>query len=94
MSHERATGYGLNPPLSSIVFLNHSTTYKNDFTNFSNPLTPIHFYNYMNGKWKNGDNFTYGENGTNSANLPTNYMFNGEPEDIVEHNSSRKMVVE
>ncbi len=84
---EGASGYGSNAPLSSIVFLNqnmtHFTTYKNDFTNYGNPLTPIHFYNYMNGKWKNGDNITYGENGNNSANLPTNYMFNGEPEDTL-----------
>ncbi len=29
--------------------------YNNDFQNQGNPETPIHYYNYLRGKWKNGD---------------------------------------
>jgi len=35
------------------------------------------FYNFMNGKWKNGTNMTYGGNGTVVGNQPCFFMFPG-----------------
>ena len=42
------------------------------------PSTPIHFYNYMNGIWKNGEKMTYGGDGVNGSELPADYMFPGD----------------
>lgn len=51
--------------------------YDNDFTNFGNPQTPIHYYNYLRGLWKNGDCLTRDEaNGRTGSNC-TNYIFPG-----------------
>ena len=51
--------------------------YDNDFTNFGNPQTPIHYYNYLRGLWKNGDCLTRDEaNGRTGSNC-TDYIFPG-----------------
>ena len=47
------------------------------------PSTPLHYYNYMNGIWKNGQKMGYGGDGVSpstGANLdiPTDYMFPGD----------------
>ena len=42
------------------------------------PTTPIHFYNYMNGIWKNGQEMGYGGDGTTNLEIPANYMFPGD----------------
>jgi len=47
------------------------------------PSTPLHYYNYMNGIWKNGQKMGYGGDGVNpstGANLdiPADYMFPGD----------------
>ena len=47
------------------------------------PTTPLHYYNYMNGVWKNGQKMAYGGDGVNpntGANLDVeaDYMFPGE----------------
>ncbi|MGB1943974.1 MAG: T9SS C-terminal target domain-containing protein, partial [Flavobacteriales bacterium] len=47
------------------------------------PATPLHFYNYMNGVWKNGQKMAYGGDGVNAstgANLDVScdYMFPGD----------------
>lgn len=51
--------------------------YDNDFTNFGNPQSPIHYYNYLRGRWKNGDPLTSDcKNGRTGA-TPTDYIFSG-----------------
>lgn len=35
--------------------LSKFVVYNNDFTNRGNPETPIHYYNYLRGKWRNGE---------------------------------------
>lgn len=40
-----------------------------------NPDGPQHHYNYLTGAWGNGQLMTYGEDGFNPANEPTDYMF-------------------
>ena len=42
------------------------------------PTTPVHYYNYMNGIWKNGQKMTYGLDGINGTETPCDYMFPGE----------------
>ena len=47
------------------------------------PSTPLHFYNYMNGVWKNGQQMAYGGDGVNAAtganlDIETDYMFPGD----------------
>lgn len=47
------------------------------------PTTPIHYYNYMNGIWKNGQAMGYGGDGVSPATganleIPAHYMFPGD----------------
>ena len=47
------------------------------------PSTPLHYYNYMNGYWKNGQKMAYGGDGVSPAlganlDIPADYMFPGE----------------
>ncbi|MCB9262341.1 MAG: T9SS type A sorting domain-containing protein [Flavobacteriales bacterium] len=50
--------------------------YNNDFSAIGNPRNPSEYYNYLNNKWKNGDNisrdFAYGSSGKGGQ---TSYMF-------------------
>ncbi|MFT4604223.1 MAG: hypothetical protein ACI9W4_000952, partial [Rhodothermales bacterium] len=36
-------------------------------------------YNYMSGRWKDGQRFTLGGNGRDFSNIPTNFQFPGDP---------------
>ncbi len=36
-------------------------------------------YNYMKGRWKDGQRFTLGGNGLGFSNIPTSFMFPGDP---------------
>ena len=47
------------------------------------PTTPLHFYNYMNGIWKNGQKMAYGGDGVTPASganldIEADYMFPGD----------------
>ncbi len=42
------------------------------------PTTPVHYYNYMNGIWKNGQKMTYGGNGITGSETACDYMFPGD----------------
>jgi hypothetical protein len=44
---------------------------------FGEPSTPLHYYNYMNGIWKNNDPMTYGSNGV-GGDVECDYMFPGD----------------
>ena len=51
------------------------------------PSTPLHFYNYMSGLWKNGQTMAYGGDGVSAAtgaNLDVNarYMFPGDSDPL------------
>lgn len=39
-------------------------------------------YNYMRGRWKDGQRFTLGGNGRDFSNIPTNFQFPGNPPDF------------
>ncbi len=44
------------------------------------PQTGPDFYNYMQGRWKDGQRFTFGGNGRDFSSIPTSFMFPGDPE--------------
>lgn len=81
-----AAGYGANPPaLGSVILespdnigMTNFMYYENDFSIRGNPEMPIHYYSYMQSKWKDGNPATVGSNGYNGT-VPTNYMYSGDP---------------
>jgi hypothetical protein len=52
--------------------------YFNDFGVQGNPFATTDYYNYLNGRWKDSTNFTYGGTAYGGA-VPTNFMFDGVP---------------
>ncbi len=78
-------GYGLNPPAVGIVSLNRDiestgTFHRSDLGSPAtiNPGTPAEYWNYMNGKWKDGSDWTYGGSGYGGT-TPTQHLFDGNP---------------
>ena len=87
--------YGKDPPLLGIKlvespkdengedlgmtsFMRHDK----DFTVIQGiPKEPEHFYNYMRGKWKNGQTITYGNDGSNPDGIPTTFLYPSNPQD-------------
>ncbi|GMQ81188.1 MAG: hypothetical protein BMS9Abin05_0619 [Rhodothermia bacterium] len=43
------------------------------------PTTAAHYYQYMQGKWKDGKPYTYGGNGRDFSNIPTHNVYSGDP---------------
>ncbi len=82
-----APGYGSTPPALGVVFLNNPMTnfinYKSDYSDSVNFNFTEQIYNYMNSKWINGQNLTYGGNGLDSSGIQTTHMFTGFPEDTI-----------
>lgn len=52
--------------------------YNNNLSNTGNPLTAIHFYNYLRGLWKDGAPMLYGGTGYQSGGDSCFFMFPGE----------------
>ncbi|HYG14129.1 MAG TPA: two-component regulator propeller domain-containing protein, partial [Bacteroidia bacterium] len=79
---EGPAGYGVNPPMLSIVFLSDTMTnfmtYGNDYSNIGNSTLARAYYGYMTSTWKDGTSLTYGGNGYNTG-APTNLAFPGIP---------------
>jgi hypothetical protein len=86
---EGILGYGLNPPSIGVNFfegprrpdgseigLTKFVYYNNNFDpTTGNPTRPEHYWNYLNGRWKDGQPIGYGGNGVGGT--PCNYMFPG-----------------
>ena len=86
---EGILGYGLNPPSVGVTFfegprrpdsseigLTKFVYYNNDFSLTGNPSRPEHFWGYLNGRWKDGANITYGGNGRGGTDTAS-FMFPG-----------------
>ena len=80
------TGYGNNTPALGVKFLSDSMTnalyYNNGSATNGDPTNAQEWLNYMNSRWRNGQQVKYGGNGFNTADvttIPTNYMFSGNP---------------
>lgn len=78
---EGRNGFGKNPPhlfckllnqkMESFIYYNHNLDPVNGI-----PNAPYDFYNYMNGKWQNGNDLTLGNNGVGGS-VKTKYMYDG-----------------
>jgi hypothetical protein len=86
---EGILGYGLNPPSVGVTFfegprrpdsseigLTKFVYYNNDFSLTGNPSRPEHYWGYLNGRWKDGANITYGGNGRGGSDTAS-FMFPG-----------------
>lgn len=79
-------GYGSNPPSVGVVSLNNTIEYSGYFNRIGSgsnqstidPGTPIDYWNYMNGKWLDGSNWTYGGSGYGGT-TPTQHVYDGNP---------------
>ena len=56
--------------------------YNNDGGPTGDPGNGADMYNYMQGRWKDGQRFTLGGNGYQYSNIPTSFMFPGNPPDF------------
>jgi hypothetical protein len=79
---ETANGYGATPPVQSVIFLDQKMSnfmsYRNDNNpTFGNPVTALHYYNFLTGKWKNSTPITYGLDGTGPNQQPYRFMYPG-----------------
>jgi hypothetical protein len=77
-------GYGANPPMQSVAFLDQKMSHFIYYTNDANPRNgnptrATDFYNYMSGFWRDGAKLTQWGEGTNQNNPPASYMFPGFP---------------
>ncbi len=52
-------------------------SYNNDFSQYGNPSRPEHFYNYLQGRWKDGSPITYGGLGYNGIDSQHVWMYPG-----------------
>ncbi|MEX0967305.1 MAG: T9SS type A sorting domain-containing protein [Bacteroidia bacterium] len=75
-------GYGAQPPVQSIAFigqdLSHFMYYNNDFTSQGNPESPIEYYHYLRGRWKDGSALTRGGDGYKGT-TPATHAYPGDP---------------
>ena len=55
------------------------TFYNNDGGVTGDPGNGADMYNYMSGRWKDGQRISLGGNGRDFSNIPTSFMFPGEP---------------
>ena len=82
---EGPNGYGLNPPAQGVVYLNNEMSkfvyYWGGNTIMGNPGTDIDIYNFLQGRWKNGQSMMYGGNsmgqGPGATNDSCSYFFPG-----------------
>jgi len=86
---EGVTGYGINPPSvgvnflegpkrsdGTIIGLSKFVYYNNDWSIQGNPQNPIDYWNYLNGRWKDGKTITYGGTGRNGTDTAS-FMYPG-----------------
>lgn len=81
-------GYGLNPPVQAVTFLNQPLTSSlldpRGTNNTSDPIPPVVFYNMMDNKWPDGKPLRIGEDGyyPHFSTIPTtDFIFPDNPND-------------
>jgi len=75
-----------DPPAQAITFLNTEMTSLMYFDNVNSdfegyPSEPLHFYNLMNSRWKNGTPLTFGGSGYDGGSQVTDFVFSDNPND-------------
>jgi Secretion system C-terminal sorting domain len=88
------TGFGTNPPVQAVSFLNKTLSKLMVINNISTasppvatttPATAIEFSNILNGKWRDGTPLTSSGTGYNpGATNTTNFAFSGDPNDAIQ----------
>lgn len=84
VNDEGLQGYGNTPPAQACVVLNHklasSMYYNNTYAPVTgNPAVAMDFYNFMQGKWKNGAAKHAGDSGFASTSPVTVFSYGGDP---------------
>ncbi|MCK9163188.1 MAG: T9SS type A sorting domain-containing protein [Bacteroidales bacterium] len=79
------SGFSGVPPVQGSMLLSQTANKSVFFQNsndleIGHPETGNDFYNYLQGKTRTGVPISYGGNGINTSNPPTDYMFTGYPE--------------
>ena len=71
---------GVTDELGEQIIMSKFMYYENDFSVRGNPENATHFYQYLDGFWKDGTPALWGGNGhfTGSSGDATNYMFPGD----------------
>ncbi len=72
------TGYGDGIADNERLGMEKFMFYRNDFSGEGNPVATVHFYNYLQGKWKDNNPITYGGTGHFSSTTLCNFMFPGD----------------
>lgn len=83
-------GFGKQLPACAIVMLKgfkgddgvvkpaqKMVSYNNDFSQYGNPSRPEHYYNYLQGRWKDGSPITYGGLGYKGTDSQQVWMYPG-----------------
>lgn len=61
------------------ILMSKFVYYNNDATPQGNPSGDVDFYNYLQGKWRDGTDITYGGNGVTGSTTKCDFMFPGNP---------------
>lgn len=75
---------GITDELGETIQMSRFTYYNNNYGAFPNQTTnpntgsPIQYYNYMTGFWKDGSPFTYGGNAYGGS-APATFVYDGDP---------------
>ena len=59
--------------------MTHFVFYNNGGCVICDPVTGADYYIYMSGRWKDGQQITFGGNGRDFSNIPVNFIFPGDP---------------
>ena len=79
-------GYGEGPPAVGVMYLNDTMSHAGYFTataaaTQSDPTSAAQYWNYMNGKWRFGEDWYFGGTGYpgsgGSTSVPADFMFPG-----------------
>ncbi|MBL0047623.1 MAG: T9SS C-terminal target domain-containing protein [Bacteroidetes bacterium] len=72
------TGYGDGIVDNERLGMEKFMFYRNDFSLEGNPSQQIHYYNYLQGKWKDNNPITYGGTGHLSSTILCDFMYPGD----------------
>lgn len=80
-------GYSDNPPTVGVMSLNKEIEYSGSFYRadiadnpmMADPVNPSDYWNYMNGKWLDGSEWTMAGNGYGGTDGPTKHLYDGNP---------------
>ena len=84
------TGYGENPPVQAMTVLNQELSYLMYYNNSgvgtnpfgtTDPNSPLEYYRYLTGHWRDGTPLTFGGSGYQSGPV-TNLAFPDNPNDL------------